>query len=229
MSSGCAPGTGEFGFFTSNCSTAEVDFPVRPADLESRSFLKSMRLVFGVPIRSEQVRGISTESLAQLCLPLGCCCWSTKPLGVDLPELLGLFPCDRIPSLPLCSFSLFRNSSLNLGFGAGDPLEILLLPIRPSPVGVEVSKDASLLSMIFRGLIGEIGSVIESFVAVVVEEVFRVFAGDRKKVENPDAGVLGVFVSLFGVEYRSSIFAGCCLGVVGGTTAGGLFFSCNVQ
>lgn len=94
-----------------------------------------------------------------------------------------------------------------------------------------MSKDASLLSMIFRGLIGEIGSVIESFVTVVVvEEVFRVFAGDRKKVENPDAGVLGVFVSLFGVEYRSSIFAGCCcLGVVGGTTAGGLFFSCNVQ
>lgn len=93
-----------------------------------------------------------------------------------------------------------------------------------------MSKDASLLSMIFRGFIGEIGSVNESFVAVVVEEVFRVFAGDRKKVENPDAGVLGVFVSLFGVEYRSSIFAGCCcLGVVGGTTAGGLFFSCNVQ
>lgn len=239
---GVAFGTGELlpevdGFFSSNCSTAEVDLPVFPDDLERRSFLKSIKLVFGVPMRSEQVRGISTESLAQLCLPLGCCCWSKRFLGVDLPELLGLLPWERIPPSPLCSFSLFRNSSLNFGFVAGEPV-IREIPLSDAagaapgplwlPVGVEVSREASLVSIMFRGLIGEIGSVIESL--FVTADEFKELVCDRKKVENPEAGVLGVFVSLLGVEYRSSIFCGCCCcccleGVIGGWR----FFSCNVQ
>lgn len=221
-----ALGTGELlpeddGFFRSNCSTAEVVLVVRPVDLVNRSFLKSMRLVFGVPIRSEHVRGISTESFAQLWRPLGCCCCSNIVRGVDRPELLGLFPCERMPSL---NFNLFRSSSLNFGFG--DPVAMRLTPIEDSPVGVDVNKDALLLSIMFRGLIGEIGSVIDSLATDEFKEAG--VACDRKKVENPEAGVRGVLVNLFGVEYKSSTFDKC-LGVVVVEVVVGLFFNCNVQ
>lgn len=213
---------GAEGFFKSNCSTADADFPIFTADLDSKSFLKSIRLVFGVPIRSEQVCGISTESLAQLCLPLGCCCIeSSMVLGVDRPELLGLLPWERTPSW---SFNLFLSSSLSFGFVAGDPITRLLSP----PVGVDVNKEASLVSMIFLGLMGEIGSVIDSFAK---DELMELVC-DRKNVENPDPGVLGVLVSLFGVEYKSSMLA---LGVVVvvfvvvDALGAGRFFSCSVQ
>ena len=99
------------------------------------------------------------------------------------------------------------------------------------PVGVDVRRDKSLLSMMFLGLMGDRGSTRDSFWVATDEfndPVCWWWFCDRKKVENPDAGVLGVLVSLFGVEYRSSIV--CCEGVAVLVPPGcGRFFSCSVQ
>lgn len=115
-------------------------------------------------------------------------------LGVDLPELLGLFPCDRIPSTGFCIRNLFRSSSVSVGLD-GDAVVF-----SSRPVGVEVRIDDSLYSVMFRGFIGEIGSFVS------MSDVLRVLPSGLgwKNVESPDALGARVLLNLLGVEYKSS-------------------------
>ena len=132
-----------FDFF--NISTADNFEPGVTDDFElwaSNSFLKSIKLVLGVPNRSEHVCGTSVLFDAQLCLPLGVC-GSKIPLGVERPELAGEFPCDRIPFS--CDRKRSLSSSVSEGLGDIGPSSFPLL-------GVDVLK----LPIVFLGSIGEI-------------------------------------------------------------------------
>jgi hypothetical protein len=100
-----------------NSSTADI-FPLLvEVFLFSSNFLKSIKLVFGVPNRSEHVVdelcGTSTLFDDQLCRERELCCGSNDIFGVDRPELIGEFPCERIP---LDNLNFIRKSSVNDAF-----------------------------------------------------------------------------------------------------------------
>lgn len=139
-------GDGDFAalaFVCFNNSTAEI-FPARTVVfLLSKSFLKSIRLVLGVPSLSEQVDdGTSTLFDDQLCRERDCCGCGSNIRGVDRPELIGELPCDRMPGF--CNLSRERKSSV-IDALAGDI--VLKLGLR---CGVDVEKTPEL-----RGSIGD--------------------------------------------------------------------------
>lgn len=119
------PGVGDDATFCTllfdcfNNSTAETLPDRADVFLLSKSFLKSMRLVLGVPSLSEHVDGGTSTLLAdQLCRDRDCCCGSKMPrLGVDRPELIGELPCDLMPGF--CNRSRDLKSSVSEAL-AGD-------------------------------------------------------------------------------------------------------------
>lgn len=212
-------GVAIFDFFSS--STADNLLPDERLGFDPcarSSFLKSIRLVFGVPRRSEHVCGMSVLFEAQLCLPRGGCASSTF-FGVDRPELTGEFPCERTPTC--CSLNLYRSSSVSDLVGESD--------VSFGFDGVDVLKGA-----MFRGSIGEIFKLLS--VSSFNSAPALLLAIGEKYVAKPVGVVFKAFdLILFGVEYSSSIGLAVC-GMIfessrmGGCSIGfGLRRGCSVQ
>lgn len=152
-----------------NSSTADILPDRAVVFLLSKSFLKSMRLVLGVPSLSEHVDvdGTSTLFDDQLCRDRDCCCGSKMPrLGVDRPELIGELPCDLMPGFCIRSRDLKSSVSealagdiwLKLGFFCG--VEVENTPLFRGSMGdmisfESVSSSSIILSFKCDGATGE--------------------------------------------------------------------------
>lgn len=166
-------------FVNFNCSTADFLALLAVVDLLRSKRLKSIKLVLGVPKRSEQVCGISTLFAAQLWRLRGV--WGSNiPRGVERPEFAGELPLERDPDSVI--LSLFLISSASKPRVGEDTF-----------VGVEVWNSVPM----FRGSIGDIFVLLLS-----LSDNFEI---GEKKLPKPCGVVFKCWRILFGVEYNSSI------------------------